>query len=67
MDVQHAPARAGDTERNVGRVEKAAQRLGFRARISLTDGLQATAAWFAAALDDPTLEAIRPVATSGSE
>jgi UDP-glucose 4-epimerase len=67
VEVQHAAARAGDTERNVGRVEKAAAQLGFQARVPLVDGLRATAAWFKVALDDPALAKIRPVATSGSE
>jgi UDP-glucose 4-epimerase len=67
VEVTHAPSRAGDPRRNVGRVEKAAERLGFRARVSLAEGMRASAAWFERALDDPVLAAIRPVASSGSE
>jgi UDP-glucose 4-epimerase len=67
VEVQHVAARAGDTDRNVGRVEKAAAQLGFRARVPLLEGLRATAAWFEVALNDPALATIRPVATSGSE
>jgi UDP-glucose 4-epimerase len=67
VQVQHAAARAGDAMRNVGSVEKAAERLGFRASVPLVEGLRTTAAWFGVALVDPALADIRPVATSGSD
>ena len=41
--------------------------LGFRARIGLAEGLAGTAAWFARALADPELAAVRGHAASGSE
>jgi UDP-glucose 4-epimerase len=66
-EIRYAPARQGDPPRNVSRVEKAAARLGFRSRVPLRDGLRTTAAWFRAALADPDLAAIRPLATSGSD
>jgi UDP-glucose 4-epimerase len=67
VSIRHEPPRAGDATRNSSRVDKAADRLGFRARVGLDDGLQATAAWFEVALIDPTLADIRPAAISGSE
>lgn len=67
VQIQHAAGRAGEAMRNVGRVEKAAARLGFRAGVPIIEGLEATAAWFEMALADPALAAIRPVVTSGSE
>lgn len=67
LDIQHQPPRDGDTERNYARVDKARRRLGFEPRVTLGDGMNATAAWFRAALADPELAAIRPLAASGSD
>ncbi len=67
LDIHHGPARVGDVARNVARVDKAANVLGFRARIGLAEGLAGTAAWFARALADPELAAVRGHAASGSE
>ena len=67
LEVRHGPARAGDVERNVARVDKAASVLGYRAAISLADGLAGTAAWFASALADPALAQVEAHAASGSE
>jgi UDP-glucose 4-epimerase len=67
LEIVHRPARPGDVRRNVSRVEKAARLLGYRARITLEDGLTETARWFEAALADPELAGIRPHAASGSE
>jgi UDP-glucose 4-epimerase len=44
LAVRHAPARAGDVRRNVGRITKARERLGFSAGIDLDDGLSQTVA-----------------------
>jgi UDP-glucose 4-epimerase len=66
-EIRFAPRRAGDPERNFARVERARERLGFEAPTSLTDGIAATVAWFRAALDDPALASIEPLATSGSD
>jgi UDP-glucose 4-epimerase len=66
-EIRFAPRRAGDPERNFARVERARERLGFEAPTSLTDGIAATVAWFRAALDDPALAGIEPLATSGSD
>jgi UDP-glucose 4-epimerase len=67
VPVTRGEARAGDVRRNVARVDKAAEVLGFRATTSLADGLGSTAAWFRDALATPALAAIRPDARSGSE
>ncbi len=67
IDVRHGPARVGDVARNVARVDKAATVLGFRAAVPLADGLARTAAWFAQALADPELAAVRGHVASGSE
>jgi UDP-glucose 4-epimerase len=67
LEVRHLAARPGDVRRNVSRVDKAAERLGYRAASPLAAGIAATAAWFRAALADPTLAAIVPHASSGSE
>ena len=67
LEIVHGPPRAGDVRRNVAAVEKAARVLGYRAAVTLDDGLARTAAWFAAALADPALESVRPHAASGSE
>jgi UDP-glucose 4-epimerase len=65
--VRHEAPRLGDASRNASRVDKAASRLGFRAVTSLAQGLHETARWFEAALDDPDLGRITPVAVSGSD
>jgi UDP-glucose 4-epimerase len=67
VEIRHAPARLGDVRRNVARVDKAAAILGYRAVVALPGGLARTAAWFARALRDPELAAVRPHAASGSE
>jgi len=50
VEIRHGPARAGDVRRAVSRVEKAADRLGYRARVALDVGLRSTAVWFEDAL-----------------
>ena len=67
LEVRHAAGRPGDVRRNVSRVDKAAERLGYRARVELDEGLGLTAAWFRTALADPALASIVPHAASGSE
>lgn len=67
LEIRHEPTRPGDIRRNVSRVDKAADRLGYRAVVSLEDGLARTARWFEATLADPTLAAVVPHAASGSE
>jgi UDP-glucose 4-epimerase len=66
-DMEFGPSREGEALRNVSRVDKSAEGLGFRARMPLGDGLRATALWFEAALADPQLAAIQPRAISGSD
>jgi UDP-glucose 4-epimerase len=41
-EVQYAPARAGELQRSVLANDKAARELGWRPRVTLADGLQAT-------------------------
>jgi UDP-glucose 4-epimerase len=65
--VRHEPTRAGDVLRNASRVDRAAEQLGWRATIALSDGLRETAAWFETALRDPALATVAPDARSGSE
>ena len=67
LAIVHGPAREGDVKRNVAAVDKAARQLGYRAAVSLDEGLARTAAWFRTALADPELGAMRPHAASGSE
>ncbi len=67
VQVLYRPAREGDVRRNVSRVDKAADRLGYRASTTLEAGMAVTAEWYAAALADPALAAIAPHAASGSE
>jgi UDP-glucose 4-epimerase len=67
LEVHHLPARIGDVRRNVSRVDKAAERLGYRAAVPLADGIAQTTDWFRKALADPALAAIGPHAASGSE
>ena len=45
---QFAASRAGDIYRSVGSPQKAADVLGFRAEVSLVDGLQETLEWMRA-------------------
>src|SRR6185436_8431765 len=59
VEIRRGPARTGDVARNVARVDKAAAVLGYRAAVSLPEGLARTAAWFAEALRDPDLAAVR--------
>jgi UDP-glucose 4-epimerase len=67
VEVIHGPGRAGDVRRNVSRVDKAAEQLGYRAAVTLEDGLTATARWYESALADTELAAVTPHAASGSE
>jgi UDP-glucose 4-epimerase len=67
LEIRHAPARAGDVRRNVARVDKADRVLGYRASVTLADGLARTAAWFEQALGDPALAGVEAHAASGSE
>jgi UDP-glucose 4-epimerase len=67
LDVRREDARQGDVRRNVARVDKAAEILGYRAVVPLAEGLATTARWFETALRDPALAAVIPHAASGSE
>ncbi|HEY8846011.1 MAG TPA: NAD-dependent epimerase/dehydratase family protein [Candidatus Limnocylindrales bacterium] len=67
LEIVHEAARAGDVRRNVSRVDKAAELLGYRATVPLEEGLGWTASWFSAALADPELAGVIPHAASGSE
>ena len=67
LEIRHEAGRAGDVRRNVSRVDKAAERLGYRATVTLHDGLARTARWFEAALADRELAGVMPHAASGSE
>ena len=67
LEIRHGPDRPGDIRRNVSRVDKAADRIGYRARVTLDEGLATTAAWYQAALARPELAAIGPHAASGSD
>lgn len=67
LEVEYAPGRPGDVRRNVSRIDKAADRLGYQASVALEDGLDQTARWFRGALADPLLSAITPHAASGSD
>jgi UDP-glucose 4-epimerase len=67
LEIVHAGARPGDVRRNVSRVDKAAARLGYRAAVTLADGLAMTASWFETALLDRELAGVMPHASSGSE
>jgi UDP-glucose 4-epimerase len=49
VGMEYAPARPGEQQRSVLAVEKAREVLGWRATMSLEDGLAATMAWFAQA------------------
>jgi UDP-glucose 4-epimerase len=67
LEIVHEAARIGDVRRNVSRVDKAAERLGYRATVPLDQGLAVTARWFESALTDPELASVVPHAASGSE
>jgi UDP-glucose 4-epimerase len=67
LEIMHGDARTGDVVRNVSRVDKANRVLGYRANVSLDDGLGTTAHWFDQALRDPSLASIAPHAASGSD
>jgi UDP-glucose 4-epimerase len=67
VEIVRAPARAGDVRRNVSRVDKAAERLGYRATVPLAEGLARTADWVRLALRDPALAVVAPHSASGSE
>ena len=67
LEIVHEAARAGDVRRNVSRVDKAAEVLGYRATVTLEEGLGRTAKWFSAALANPELAGVTPHAASGSE
>jgi UDP-glucose 4-epimerase len=67
IDVRREAGRAGDVRRNVSRVDKAARVLGYRARVTLAEGLDRTARWFEAALTDPELAGVVANPASGSE
>jgi UDP-glucose 4-epimerase len=67
LEIRRLPDRAGDIRRNVSRVDKAAEHLGYRAAVPLAEGIARTVAWFLAALADPAMAAIGPHAASGSE
>ncbi len=47
---EFAPPRPGDIYRSIGNPQKAAERLGFRARVSLAEGLAQTVNWMRSAL-----------------
>jgi UDP-glucose 4-epimerase len=51
-DVQHAPARPGEQRRSAVRTAKSERVLGWRAQMSLADGLRSTFQWFAARKDE---------------
>jgi UDP-glucose 4-epimerase len=67
IDIVRGPARAGDIQRNVSRVDKARERLGYRAAVPLEEGLAQTVAWFRSALRDSALAGVMSHAASGSE
>ena len=67
VEVTHGPSRPGDVRRNVSRVDKAAGRLGYRAAVSLEEGLAATARWYETALADRQLVGVTANEISGSE
>ncbi|MDH7602185.1 MAG: SDR family oxidoreductase [Armatimonadota bacterium] len=46
VEPEYAPPRPGDVKCSDASVEKAAQRLGFRAKWSLEDGIAKTAEWY---------------------
>jgi UDP-glucose 4-epimerase len=46
VPIEHLPQRRGEVERNFARARRAEEILGFRAAVSLEDGLASTVAWF---------------------
>ena len=50
VPVEHAPARPGEQQRSVVRIEKAAKLLGWRPQVALDAGIRETYEWFAARL-----------------
>ena len=67
VEIVREPARSGDIRRNVSRVDKAQERLGYRAAVPLAEGLALTADWMRSALRDAALAGVLPHAASGSE
>jgi UDP-N-acetylglucosamine/UDP-N-acetyl-alpha-D-glucosaminouronate 4-epimerase len=67
LEIVREAVRPGDVRRNVSRVDKAAAKLGYRAAVSLDEGLVGTARWFETALADRELAGVMPDAASGSE
>jgi UDP-glucose 4-epimerase len=61
--IEYLPPRHGDVARNYSDISKAAERLGYRPRVELADGLRRTIEWFAGALEDDSLARI--AVTSG--
>jgi UDP-glucose 4-epimerase len=60
--IDYQPARHGDVARNFSDITKATERLGYRPRVELADGLRRTIQWFADALEDGSLA---PIAVAG--
>ena len=52
IEPQHVEARAGDVRHSRADVSAAAEALGFRAAVSVDDGLRETVAWYAARVED---------------
>jgi UDP-glucose 4-epimerase len=52
IEPQHVEARAGDVRHSRADVSAAAEALGFRAAVSVDDGLRETVAWYAARRED---------------
>lgn len=52
IEPQHVEARAGDVRHSRADVSAAAEALGFRAAVSVEDGLRETVAWYAARRED---------------
>jgi nucleoside-diphosphate-sugar epimerase len=46
--VEHHPRRRGEVERNFALARRAAEVLGFRAQVTLQDGVERTVEWFRA-------------------
>jgi UDP-glucose 4-epimerase len=67
VEVRHSAPRQGYVRRNVSRVDKADRVLGYRATVSLDEGLGRTARWFEHALEDPSLAGVVAHAASGSD
>jgi len=67
VDIRYGPARRGDVPRNVSRISKAADRLGWTPTVAIEPGIRSTVAWFRAALADPSLAGIERSPVSGSD